>query len=178
MAKRTRSDSPTKNCTRENCSRPLRARGLCATHYNQTHKPNRHGKRLVSCVMCGTEVLRRIDNSRLDGHCCSVACRNLRQFGGRATGENYDWNADAKQRARANGCLVVENVDRLAVMERDGWACYLCGVDTSLVSDPFDLRSATVDHVVSLTNGGEHSMRNVRCCCLSCNASKANRDAA
>lgn len=177
MTKRTRSDSRTKNCTRGDCDSPLRARGLCATHYNQTHQPNRHGKRLVPCVMCGTEVIRRIDSSRLAGHCCSVECRRLRQFGTATNGETYDWNSDAVRRARANGCLVIDQIDRLTVMERDHWTCYLCGIDTSMMSDPFDPRSATVDHVVSLTNGGEHSMRNVRCCCLSCNASKANRDA-
>lgn len=177
MAKRTRSDSPTKNCTREDCERPLRARGLCANHYNQTFKPDRHPKRLVACVVCGTEVLRRVDNARLSGHCCSVECRRLRQFGTAKSGNTYDWNQDAKQRAREHGCLVIEDVDRGEVMERDEWACYLCGVDTSLVSNPFDPASATIDHVVSLSNGGEHSMRNVRCCCLSCNASKANRDA-
>lgn len=63
-------------------------------------------------------------------------------------------------------------VDRLAVFERDGWICQLCG-------DPVDpelrhpaVMSATIDHVVPLSWGGDHSMENCQLAHLSCNSSK------
>lgn len=174
MPERTRSDSPTKSCTLDGCDKPLRARGLCSSHYNTKHQPNRHAKRRVACVVCGTSVLRHIDATRVDSHCCSVACRTIRQFGMLVTGASYDWNADAKARARKAG-VHVEDVDRMAVLERDSWRCYICDVDTSLDRDPFSPASATVDHVTPLTAGGAHAMSNVRCCCLRCNSSKAAR---
>lgn len=166
-------------CTIGGCDKKHLARGMCSTHYNRTRytEDQRHPKRESPCCVCGKTVLRRVDNARLGRHCCSTECRHARQFGATALGSTYDWNSDAKQRARSHGCAVVEDVDRISVMQRDGWACYICGVDTSLISDPFDPASATVDHVIALSNGGEHSMRNVRRCCLGCNSSKAARDA-
>lgn len=164
----------TKICKLDGCENKVRVWGMCVTHYNQT-RPNRHRKRQVACVVCGRVVERRVDNSRLDSHCCSVECRRLRQFGVMTNGTTYDWNQDAKRRARAAGCQVVEDVDRIAVLERDGWTCYLCGADTRVTEDPFDPASATVDHVIPLSAGGPHTMANVRCACLRCNCSKADR---
>ena len=64
-----------KICTREACDRPIRARGLCATHYNQTHQPNRHTKKLIACAWCGTEVLKHSGGGRKYGQVCSDQCR-------------------------------------------------------------------------------------------------------
>lgn len=75
MSKRTRSDSPDKACTKDECERPLRARGLCATHYNQAHQVKRHYKRLVACAWCGTEVLKHSGGGRKYGQVCSDQCR-------------------------------------------------------------------------------------------------------
>lgn len=35
--------------------------------------------------------------------------------------------------------------------------------------------SASVDHIVPLSRGGEHSMNNVQCAHLSCNCSKSDQ---
>lgn len=71
----------------------------------------------------------------------------------------------------------MEPVDRLEVFQRDGWTCYLCDTELDPASHPFDLLSATVDHVIPLSRGGEHSMANVRCACLGCNSRKQDRAA-
>lgn len=166
----------TEPCSEDGCTNRRYSRGMCTTHYNRT-RPGRHRKVEYPCCVCGTTVLRRVDKAREGSHCCSVECRRHRQFGSRVgAGPAYSWNQDAKARARKLGATVVEDVDRDAVLERDDWHCYLCDRDTRDVESPFDPRSATVDHVVPLTKGGEHSMSNVRCCCLACNTSKANRE--
>lgn len=168
----------TRLCTLPECDSKRWARDLCLKHYTYRYHPNRHRKVEVGCSVCGKRILRRVDNSRMGKHCCSIECRRFRQFGEGQAGDTYDWNQDAKQRARDYGASVVEDVDRLAVMERDGWSCYQCGKDTSLETNPFSPDAATVDHVIPLSHGGQHSMGNVRCCCLACNCSKADRERA
>lgn len=64
-----------KTCTKDNCERPHRARGLCSSHYNQEHAPNRHAKKLVACAWCGTEVLKGTGGGRKHGSVCSNQCR-------------------------------------------------------------------------------------------------------
>ncbi|MEU8136594.1 HNH endonuclease [Streptodolium elevatio] len=69
----------------------------------------------------------------------------------------------------------VEDVNRFAVFDRDDWNCYLCdgAIDQdAVVPHP---QAATIDHVVALAVGGEHSMANVRAAHFLCNAIKGDR---
>ena len=70
---RTRADSPTKTCTFAGCERPLRARGLCSTHYNQAHQPDRHAKVTVPCDWCAV-LCKKSPTSRWSARYCSQAC--------------------------------------------------------------------------------------------------------
>ncbi|WP_405883655.1 HNH endonuclease [Streptomyces sp. NBC_01384] len=100
------------------------------------------------------------------------------QFGPAAahTG-SYDWSTDAVKRAELAGASVIDRFDRLQVFERDGWVCYRCEQPTDPDVSPFDPTSPTVDHVVPLSKDGEHTLANVRCCCLGCNSSKQDHAA-
>jgi 5-methylcytosine-specific restriction endonuclease McrA len=62
-----------------------------------------------------------------------------------------------------------ENVDRDLVGERDGWRCGICRkrVDWTLVYP--DRMSPSLDHVVPLSEGGEHTYANTRIAHLICN---------
>lgn len=64
-----------RTCTMPECDRAHRARGLCASHYNQEHAPNRHAKKMVACTWCGTEVLKGSGGGRKYGAVCSDRCR-------------------------------------------------------------------------------------------------------
>lgn len=173
MAQRTE----TRACELADCDQKLWARGLCLKHYNYRHQPDRHRKIEVQCSVCAMPLLRRVDNARMGKHCCSPECRRIRQWGENVRQVSaYDWNVDAKKRALSFGATVIEDVDRATVMERDGWSCYQCAKPMSPNANPFSPDSATVDHVLALSLGGEHSMRNVRACCLACNCSKADRE--
>ncbi|RAO26486.1 hypothetical protein PSN13_06514 [Micromonospora saelicesensis] len=170
---RTRADSPTKVCTVPDCDSPLRARGLCSTHYNQRHQPGRHAARAVPCTVCGTETQRPTNSRRRPT--CSVDCRTLLQHGGTAGASGtYDWAKDAARRARLAGATVVDLFDRSEVFVRDQWVCQLCGLPTDVTASPFDPASPTVDHVVPLSKGGEHTLANTQCSHLGCNSSKAD----
>lgn len=54
---------------------------------------------------------------------------------------------------------------RIFVMERDGWACVLCGVGHAL----------TLDHIQPYSKGGSDEPSNLRVLCRSCNSKKGNR---
>jgi hypothetical protein len=75
---RTRSDSPTKTCTNDGCSNALRAKGLCATHYNQQHQPNRHRKVAMQCALCSSAVMKEPSRPRRYKQVfCDEACHTL-----------------------------------------------------------------------------------------------------
>jgi 5-methylcytosine-specific restriction endonuclease McrA len=71
------------------------------------------------------------------------------------------WHA---RRARILG-VTAERVDRLAVFERDGWVCRLC-------QKPVLRCEASLDHIVPISRGGEHSYANVQLAHLECNRRK------
>lgn len=69
----------------------------------------------------------------------------------------------------------VEKVDRREVFERDGWVCGICSepIDSTL---KFPARmSPSIDHIVPVSHGGEHSYGNVRASHLTCNIKRGNR---
>lgn len=64
------------------------------------------------------------------------------------------------------------------IAERDGWRCGLCDqpINAALASpDPMAL---SIDHVVPVSRGGEHTRANVQAAHLRCNVVKGNRVAA
>jgi 5-methylcytosine-specific restriction endonuclease McrA len=67
---------------------------------------------------------------------------------------------------------VVEIFDRIEIFERDQWCCYLCGLPVDRAASAFDPLSPTVDHVIPLSQQGEHSRANTRCAHFGCNSAK------
>lgn len=72
---RTVADSPTKRCTKDGCDRPLRAKGLCGTHYNQ-QMPNRYKMHPVTCAWCGSQAMKYSARSRYAKTYCGSICRD------------------------------------------------------------------------------------------------------
>ena len=70
-----------RTCELDNCERPHRAKGLCASHYNQTHAPNRHNKTIeVNCAHCGATATRNYRATRWDNNFCSDEHRAAHQW--------------------------------------------------------------------------------------------------
>ncbi|NIM21237.1 MAG: hypothetical protein GTN64_02265 [Candidatus Latescibacteria bacterium] len=72
--------------------------------------------------------------------------------------------------ARKKGA-VVEAIDREVVFRRSGGRCQICGN----FLDKNGRNGWHLDHIVPLSAGGEHSMRNVQALCPVCNLSKGAR---
>jgi 5-methylcytosine-specific restriction endonuclease McrA len=80
---------------------------------------------------------------------------------------NPDKHAEKQSRRRAwkANAPIIERIDRNAIIERDKWMCYLCGVVCTR-------KNVTLDHIVPLSRGGNHTADNLRVACRSCNSSK------
>lgn len=75
---------------------------------------------------------------------------------------------DARRRAR-KAAVGVEKFNRAEVFDRDRWKCGICGkkIDRKL-SYP-DPMSVSLDHIVPISQGGDHSRANTRASNLACN---------
>lgn len=70
----------------------------------------------------------------------------------------------ARRRARERNAYQ-EKVDRLKIAERDKWICHICGKKVNR-------KNMSIDHLIPISQGGEHSKKNVRLAHLSCNQSR------
>lgn len=123
--------------------------------------------RAAACASCGEQFQAGLQRQKFCSRTCHVRASNRAKV---QQGRDTD-----RKRALKYGCFY-EPINPLKVCERDGWMCYLCGIET-----PSSLRgkrahnAPEVDHVVPLAKQGPHSYDNVRCCCRRCNRSKGAR---
>jgi hypothetical protein len=70
-----------------------------------------------------------------------------------------------------------EQFNPIDVFKRDGYRCQICKKKTRPdFKNVNHMLYPNLDHIISLSNGGEHSMRNTRCLCHQCNIIKSNND--
>lgn len=83
--------------------------------------------------------------------------------------------SDARRRMLIDQAVKGEPFAPKNVHERDQWTCGLCRqpVDPGLAW-PHPM-SASVDRIVPLSQGGDHTLANVQCAHLSCNSRKCNQ---
>lgn len=86
------------------------------------------------------------------------------------------WRHDCNHRRRLRlAAAVCEVISADEVFKRDGYRCQLCGKKTrGQFPGP---RSPTLDHIIPLAKGGEHSYKNVQCACFTCNSRKGMQSA-
>ena len=79
-----------------------------------------------------------------------------------------------RRKARKRGAFKTVPVYRSKVFERDKWKCHICGgrIDKSLTAP--DRGSATLDHIVPLAFGGEHTMHNIKAAHYGCNSRRGH----
>lgn len=69
--------------------------------------------------------------------------------------------------------LAAEPISSEVVFKRDGYRCQLCGEPTEGVYP--HPRSPSLDHIIPLSRGGEHTYANTQCACWICNVLKGDR---
>jgi len=78
---RTAGRDTAKPCDEGGCARNVRARGLCASHYNQRYAASRHAKVMTPCFICGKPALKFETNNKTRASVCSSACKRTLTFG-------------------------------------------------------------------------------------------------
>lgn len=66
----------------------------------------------------------------------------------------------------------VEDVSRIVLMERDSWQCGICGGQIEKTSRAPHPLSPSIDHIIPISRGGEHSYANTQAAHLQCNIRK------
>ena len=78
------------------------------------------------------------------------------------------------RRARQRGAMR-EIFDPAEVYERDDWVCQICRTAIDRSAKARTPLSASLDHIIPLSRGGEHSRANTQCAHLRCNVKKGTR---
>lgn len=117
--------------------------------------------RIHECPVCGQLTTEK--------KYCSKECANKVQNARR----------EMRRRIRINGALVDKDITLQKLYNRDHGICYLCGKECDW--DDKEERNGTIicgndypsiEHVVPLSRGGEHSWENVKLACRGCNTKK------
>ena len=185
-------------CEVAGCENKHYGRNLCQQHYLRWYSFGDANIRLNSDVVNGMRICPgcnqdlplddfATDNRRKDGR--SIYCKPC------ANSKSAQWRLDNLERSRESKrnwssqnpdktlatrhrriarerAMFVEDVDRMTLMERDSWTCKLCGlpIDSGL-KFPHPL-SQSIDHVMPVSKGGEHSYANTQAAHLNCNIRK------
>lgn len=146
---------------------------MCPKHFYQSVRDRDWNKNrdwrveptIRTCRICQTQFT---GTSR--AVCCSQECskENHRQLMREVSGRR-------RAAKRTNRVGVVKPDE---VFARDGYRCHICGMRTSRKGGVSSPHYPTVDHLVPLSRGGEHSMANVGTACRRCNVARSNRGAA
>lgn len=104
----------------------------------------------------------------------AINARNTKWFG-----NNKDKSRDktARYRARKLGVLV-ENVSKTEILERDGYICQICGGGVLPFVSPYHPLYPNLDHIIPLSRGGLHAEFNLQTTHRGCNISKGTKDTA
>lgn len=78
----------------------------------------------------------------------------------------------ARRRARKRNNGRVERFWRKTIYQRDNWTCGICGHPVDPDLEWPNPESASLDHIVPLSQGGEHTRANTRLAHLHCNTSR------
>ena len=153
-------------CSERGCKRKHYGLGLCQKHYLRSWS--------------GIELRQPsdvIDGKRQCARCKKlVTVESLGVSARLSTGRNIYCQSclsDISHQRRAwkhgNG---YEQVDRLKVLEIDGWTCHICLEEIPRDAAWPDPLSASMDHVQALSRGGSHTYENIKSSHLACNIRK------
>ncbi|MCW2898498.1 MAG: hypothetical protein JWO67_763 [Streptosporangiaceae bacterium] len=164
--------SPSKLCRVDGCGRVHFARGLCSPH---GRREQRHGNPEGGRGGAVLGIASRVQPCSIDD------CEGLSQSRGlcwsHLNRQRYRENPKAwaaynhERRARLRGAEV-ESFTPAEVFERDRWICGLCRRKIRKDLRWPDPRSASLDHVVPLVDGGAHTRANTQASHLDCNLRK------
>lgn len=137
---------------------------LCPECKERSH---RQKMQWLKCPVCGKEGWR--DTRYLT---CSRRCGNVLQWRPRKKWASQEERVLAKAARRRilmkNVDGIIEAINPKVIYERDGGRCGICG--KKVASDQI-----SIDHIIPLSLGGQHTENNVRLAHIRCNVQRGNR---
>lgn len=126
----------------------------------RTEKERGYEQEQISCVRCSKDF----SAPRYTGAVKWTMCPRCRR----------EWDRDRCRRKRVAVDAAVEEIIDYVVFERDSWTCQLCSEAVDPKCEWPDSMSPSIDHIMPLSKGGDHSMDNVQLAHLGCNCRKNN----
>lgn len=134
---------------------------LCVKFYDQMRKPSKK------------DIVRRCPGCKqpkqFSGTYCSNVCYRQSDQGKLITRQ-----ARHRRRARMHNAKV-EEVDPQVIAKRDKYKCHICRKRVNMDLDCQDKYSATMDHLIPISLGGDHTYANIQLAHRICNSIKGNR---
>ena len=172
-------------------------KGMCQRHYMRLRRSGttENTWRYVECVGCGEifeaksgkaaacsdKCYKRHVTGTADKKClqCDASIKHLsgpvKYCEDCAKARARDRRAAQRQSRSRHSGRFIEHVAVSILAERDGFICQLCDSPVDM-EQPWPGRwSPSVDHVVPISLGGEHSYANTQLAHLTCNIRKGNR---
>lgn len=162
----------TRLCSIDGCGRPHYGHGLCSAH---EQRRRRHGAPEAGRGSVALGIAPRVSPCTADQCTEMAASRGL--CWSHLNRERYRadpgaWSGYAHtRRARKRGATT-EQFSPADIFERDRWICGLCRKKIRKDLAWPDRRSASLDHIVPLSEGGDHSRANTQASHLRCNLRK------
>jgi 5-methylcytosine-specific restriction endonuclease McrA len=129
-----------------------------------------------TCKWCGCNYQSFQASSVYCSKECNRAGQSAREAPNKKSAEHHAANRRQRwyrRRARKLASPVVESVDPVAICERDGWLCWICGEPAPReLRGTLDKMAPEADHVVPLALGGHHTASNMACAHKGCNMKK------
>lgn len=150
------------------CGMKSERRGVCSEDCGRARKAayareayQKTSPRAVECEDCGVGFFAKQGPAR--------RCEGCRRKAGKAEKRR----GRHRRRFRIAGGKW-ERFDPLEIFRRDDWVCRLCGKACDRDAVVPNHLAATLDHVIPVSRGGEHTRDNTQCAHFICNSRKGN----
>lgn len=160
--------TPWPTCTSDGCHNILPSRikapcRYCAWQQRIANRPNTWRNAGKPCKGgCGKQLMRYQQHTCLDPECIKTYRRESPKH--KATRRKKNQLRRARKRAS-----FVETVDVLIHLQWQEGRCYHCGCKIDVNNKSPHPKSLTLDHLVPLAQGGDHSYANTVASCWKCN---------
>ena len=127
----------------------------------------------VTCKECG--ITRKLEYGEKRRDYCSDKC-SKKAHKKTESFKIYKKNYRQKRRSRIKGAKA-DLINHKEIFERDNWVCQICKLKVNPKLKYPNPKSASLDHIIPLAEGGTHTKNNVQLTHLECNYNKANKPA-
>lgn len=145
------------------CSRDCKTRAAMKAKHPEYYSTR-------TCIVCG-KLFNKDYGRNTARNACSEECNMIHK---QNQSKRFRRIAKGKRKALTRGARA-ESVDPIAVFNRDGWKCQICGCKTpQRFRGTYRGNAPELDHIVPLSRGGAHTYLNTQCACRKCNGEKSN----